>query len=59
MKPFEKNYLECRFFLIGDREVGKKSFIERLLSIPSTSVIRNVKAEESFKREIHKLLKEN
>ena len=59
MKPFEKNYLECRFYLIGDREVGKKSFIDRLLSIPSTSLLRNIKAEEQFKTEINKLLKEN
>ena len=59
MKPYDRNYIECRFFLIGDREVGKKSFIERLLSIPSTSLIRNVKAEEEFKSKILRLLKEN
>ena len=59
MKPFEKNYLECRFYIIGDREVGKKSFIDRLLNIPSTSLLRDVKAEEEFKSEINKLLKEN
>ena len=59
MKPFEKNYLECRFYIIGDREVGKKSFIDRLLNIPSTSLLRNLKAEEQFKTEINKLLKEN
>ena len=59
MKNFEKCYLECRFYIIGDREVGKKSFIERLLSIPCTSLIRNLKSEENFRKTINKLLKEN
>ena len=59
MKSYEKNYLECRFYVIGDRDVGKKSFIDRLLNIRSTSVLRNIKAEEEFKSQINKLLKEN
>ena len=59
MKQYEKNYLECRFYVIGDRDVGKKSFIDRLLNIRSTSVLRNIKAEEEFKSQINKLLKEN
>ena len=59
MKLFKKNYLECRFYIIGDREVGKKSFIDRLLNIPSTSLLRNLKMEEDIKSKITKLLKEN
>ena len=59
MKPFKKNYIECRFYIIGDREVGKKSFIDRLLGIPSTSLLRNLELEEEIKSQISKLLKEN
>ena len=59
MKTYDKNYLECRFYIIGDRDVGKKSFIERLLNIPCTSLLRNIKAEKYFKDKITKLLKEN
>ena len=59
MKAFEKNYLECRFYIIGDREVGKKSFIERLINIPCTSLIRNIKSEENFRNTMNKLLKIN
>ena len=59
MKPSEKNYFECRFYILGDRNVGKKSFIDRILSMPSTSIIRNIKAEKNFNLEINKLLKLN
>ena len=59
MKTYDKNYLECRFYIIGDREVGKKSFIDKLLNIPSTSLIRNINAEKNFREAITKLLKEN
>ena len=59
MKTYDKNYLECRFYIIGDRDVGKKSFIERLLNIPCTSLLRNINAEKYFKDKITKLLKEN
>ena len=59
MKSYDKNYLECHFYIIGDRDVGKKSFIERLLNIPCTSLLRNINAEKTFKKAIIKLLKEN
>ena len=59
MKPSEKNYIESRFYILGDRNVGKKSFIDRILSMPSTSIIRNIKAEKNFNLEINKLLKLN
>ena len=56
MKTYDKNYLECRFYIIGDRDVGKKSFIERLLNIPCTSLLRNINAEKYFKDKIEKEL---
>ena len=59
MQEFEKNYIECRFFVIGDRNVGKKSFIEKLLNIPSTSLLRNYEAENEFNKTLFQLVKEN
>ena len=59
MQEFEKNYIECRYFIIGDRNVGKKSFIERLLNVPSTSLLRNYEAENEFNKTLYQLIKEN
>ena len=59
MKEYEKNYIECHCFIIGDRNVGKKSFIEKLLNVPSTSLVRDLKAEEEFNKILHNLSKEN
>jgi hypothetical protein len=56
MHEFEKNYIECRLFIIGDREVGKKSFIEKLLGIPSTSLLRNMEAEKEYNQKLCQLL---
>ena len=30
MKESDKTYIECRFLLLGEKNVGKKSFINRL-----------------------------
>ena len=59
MQEFEKNYIECRFFIIGDRDVGKKAFIEKMLSVPSTSLLRNYEAENEFNKTLYKLVQEN
>ena len=59
MQEYEKNYIECRFFILGDRNVGKKSFIERLLNVPSTSLLRNIEAENEFNNTLYNLMKEN
>ena len=59
MQEYEKCYIECRFFIIGDRNVGKKSFIEKLLSVPSTSMLRNYEAENEFNKTLIQLIKEN
>ena len=45
MIDLEKEYIECRFILIGPEKVGKKSFINRLLAVPSTTIIRNKELE--------------
>ena len=57
MNEYEKEYIECRLILIGDEKVGKKSFINRLLNIPSTSTIRNLEIEKMYKKQILKLRK--
>ena len=59
MQEYEKNYIECRFFIIGGRNVGKKSFIERLLYVPSTSLMRNYEAEKEFNKTLNELLNDN
>ena len=59
MQEYEKNYIECRFYVIGDRNVGKKSFIDRLLGVPSTSLIRNFEAEKEFNERLYELLVES
>ena len=43
-----KEYIECRIFILGDENVGKKSFAKRILNLPSTGVIRNTEAEEEY-----------
>ena len=42
MRESEKTYIECRIFILGEKNVGKKSFVCRLLNLPSTSEIRNL-----------------
>ena len=39
MNDDEKEYIEFRFYLIGDYEIGKQSFINRLIKIPCTKTI--------------------
>ena len=55
MTEYEKEYIECRFIILGQDKVGKKSFISRLLNIPCTSTIRNNEIEMAYKREIMNL----
>ena len=57
MRESEKTYIECRIFILGEKNVGKKSFVCRLLNLPSTSEIRNLEAEEEFNKKIIKLTK--
>ena len=57
VKESEKTYIECRILVLGERNVGKKSFINRLLNLPSTSMIRNFEAEKEFNKMIEELAK--
>ena len=57
MKDSEKTYIECHIFILGEKNVGKKSFVCRLLSLPSTSEIRNIEAEEEFNKKVLNLTK--
>lgn len=58
MKLYEKEYIECRLIILGDEKVGKKSFINRLLNLPSTTTIRNEELEKAYKKQILAIRKE-
>ena len=57
MNDYQKEYIEFRLIILGDSKVGKKSFIERLLNISSTSIIRNKELELQYKKLIYQLRK--
>ena len=50
IKESEKTYIECRIIILGEKNVGKKSFINRLINLSSTSIIRNYEAEIEFNK---------
>ena len=58
MNEYEKEYIEYRLILLGNEKVGKKSFINRLLKIPSTTTLRNTENEETYKKQILKIKKQ-
>ena len=49
MLKIRKEYIECRLFILGDEKVGKKSFVKRLLGLPSTSIIHDEDSEKEYK----------
>ena len=49
MSKIRKEYIECRLFILGDEKVGKKSFVKRLLGLPSTSIIHDEDSEKEYK----------
>ena len=57
VKESEKTYIECRMIILGEKNVGKKSFIGKLLSVSSTSMIRNYEAEKEFNKKLDELKK--
>ena len=57
MSEYGKEYIELRLILIGEKNVGKKSFINRLLKVPSTSTIHDTEKENLYKMQILKLRK--
>mgnify|MGYP003571581489 CR=1 FL=1 len=58
MKLYEKEYIEYRLIILGDEKVGKKSFINRLVNLPSTTTIRNEELEKAYKKQILAIRKE-
>ena len=52
MNDDEKEYIEFRFYLIGDYEIGKQSFINRLIKIPCTKTIPYEVNEEKKQKKI-------
>ena len=57
MTEFQKEYIEFRLILLGYNKVGKKSFIDRLFNISSTTIIRNKELELQYKNQILNLRK--
>ena len=57
MKDYQKEYIELRLIILGDSKVGKKSFIDRLYNISSTSLIRNKELELNYRNQIFELRK--
>jgi len=57
MNDYQKEYIEFRLILLGYNKVGKKSFIDRLFNIPSTTIIRNKELELQYKKLIYQLRK--
>ena len=48
MSRLRKEYIECRLFILGDENVGKKSFVKKLLNLPCTSVIHDAESESEY-----------
>ena len=57
MTEYQKEYIEFRLILLGYNKVGKKSFIDRLFNISSTTIIRNKELELQYKKQILNLRK--
>lgn len=53
-----KEYIGCRIFILGDENVGKKSFAKRIFNLPSIAVIRNSEAEEEYDKLYQKMNEE-
>ena len=50
MSRIKKEYIECRLYILGDEKVGKKSFVKKLLGLPSTSIIHDKESEEEYNK---------
>ena len=42
MSKTSKEYIECRLYILGDERVGKKSFVQKILNLPSTGIIHDI-----------------
>ena len=48
MSRIRKEYIECRLFILGDENVGKKSFVKKLLSLPCTGLVHDSFSEKEY-----------
>ena len=49
MSRLRKEYIECRLYILGDENVGKKSFVKKLLSLPCTGLVHDSYSEKEYK----------
>jgi DNA repair exonuclease SbcCD nuclease subunit len=50
MSKLSKEYIECRIFILGDEKVGKKSFVQKILNLPCTTIIHDIEAEKQYNK---------
>ena len=50
-----REYLEFKVFIIGEENVGKRSFINKVLNLPSDATIRPENDETYYKKDKSKL----
>ncbi len=50
MSKLSKEYIECRIFILGDEKVGKKSFVQKILNLPCTTLIHDIEAEKKYNK---------
>ena len=49
MSRLRKEYIECRLYILGDENVGKKSFVKKLLNLPCTGLVHDSYSEKEYK----------
>ena len=54
MSKTSKEYIECRLYILGDERVGKKSFVQKILNLPSTGIIHDIESENEYKNLLDK-----
>lgn len=51
----EKEYIEFRVFILGDKSVGKNSLLNKFLEIPATATVHNAELEEHINKMIDEI----
>ena len=54
MSKTSKEYIECRLYILGDERVGKKSFVQKILNLPSTDIIHDIESENEYQNLLDK-----
>ena len=54
MSKTSKEYIECRLYILGDERVGKKSFVQKILNLPSTGIIHDIESENEYQNLLDK-----